>query len=213
MLQAVIGGSLKGTKLTSLSGTSVRPTSARVREAVFNILHHRISGQSFIDLFAGNGAMGIEAISRGARAVTLVEKDSKAAKVIRTNLDHCQSRYAASAFAEQQPWPEVALANRDAFRLVDISGSSASLASDVDSHDRFDIVWLDPPYDLFEERSQALVDIALGLVASGGLILMESDQNGAKQLAPICQQISEAQPAISYKQRRYGKSHITTLEL
>lgn len=190
MLQAIVGGVLKGTKLKSLSGTAVRPTSARVREAVFNILQHRVKGASFIDVFAGNGAMGIEAISRGARAVTFVEKDSKVAQVIAANLSHCEERFKGSAFAETAPWPPTTVEPRDAFRLV--AGAN------------FDIVWLDPPYALYSERADQIVALAEGLVAEGGTVLLESDQAGAAALAAV---LGEARMA----QRRYSKSFITTV--
>lgn len=201
MLQAIVGGMLKGTKLTSLSGTAVRPTSARVREAVFNILQHSIKGASFIDVCAGNGGMGIEAISRGARAVTFVEKDSKAVKVIKANLDHCESRYRASAFAEDSPWPSTTVEPRDAFRLV--PGAA------------FDIVWLDPPYQLYSSRATELLALAESLVSPEGVIFLESDLAGSEALlaaknAKDAEQ-EQGQP-WQHTQRRYGKCIITTLQ-
>lgn len=190
MLQAMIGGVLKGTKLVSLSGTGVRPTAARVREAVFNILQHQVRGATFIDLFAGNGAMGLEAVSRGARAVRFVEKDPKAIKVIKTNIDHCKSRYEASDFAAANPWPATEVEPRDAFKLAPGGG--------------YDIVWLDPPYALYKERAQDIVALAKGLAQPEGTIVFESDFSGAKAL-------TEVLTTDHYLQRRYGKSVITTL--
>lgn len=201
MLQAIIGGFLKGTKLTSLSGSAVRPTAARVREAVFNILQHDISGRSFIDVFAGNGGMGLEALSRGAQSVTFVEKDSKAAKVITANIDHCRSRYSGSSFAEGAPWPSTTVIPRDAFRL--------------EPSQRYDFVWMDPPYELFAAKAPAIIELASGLVAAGGRILLESDEPGAVKIAAACTGYGEADddhsPAGQISQRRYGKSVITIL--
>lgn len=197
MLQAIIGGSLKGTKLTSLTGKSVRPTAARVREAVFNILGNRVVGCSFVDVFAGNGGMGLEAISRGARDVTLVEKDPKAAKVIQANLDHAEGRYRGSAFAAESPWPEATVVPRDAFR--------AGLAGP------FDIVWLDPPYALFGGQTPQIVELALSLVADDGMILLESDESGAKAIEAFCAKTSEERKSINLDQRRYGKSYVSLI--
>lgn len=191
MLQAIVGGVLKGTKLTSVSGTGVRPTAARVREAVFNILQHQVRGATFIDLFAGNGAMGLEAASRGARAVHLVEKDPKALKVIRANIEHGQSRYEGSDFAADNPWPAVTVEPRDAFKLAPAPA--------------YDIVWLDPPYALYKDRVADIVALAKGLALPEGIIVLESDLAGAEAL-------TGALTSDFYLQRRYGKSVITTLQ-
>jgi 16S rRNA (guanine966-N2)-methyltransferase len=86
----VVGGLARGRKIQAPSGTSTRPTSDYVREAVFNVLGSRggVDGAHVLDLFAGSGAMGIEALSRGAASATFVENDAKAVAVIRANLDH-----------------------------------------------------------------------------------------------------------------------------
>ena len=73
----IIAGKFKGKKLKEFSGTSVRPTSDRAREALFNILSFDIAGSIFLDLFAGTGAVGIEALSRGAEKVEFVDKDKQ----------------------------------------------------------------------------------------------------------------------------------------
>jgi len=86
----VIAGSHRGRRLCGPEGTTVRPTSDKVREALFSILGARIPGCRFLDLYAGTGAVGIEAFSRGAEAVTFVESDPKAVQLMRKNLTVCQ---------------------------------------------------------------------------------------------------------------------------
>src|SRR3989304_4773439 len=91
LMMRIIGGTAKGRRLASFRGMSIRPTSDRVREAIFNILHcSKNAGFPFkkvVDLFAGTGAVGIEALSRGAETVTFVDNDPKAVKIIRKNLE------------------------------------------------------------------------------------------------------------------------------
>lgn len=82
----VIAGSVKGRKLKSLPGLSTRPILARIKKSLFDIIRLEISGALFLDLFAGTGSVGIEALSRGARHCVFVEKDSQAAAVIKENL-------------------------------------------------------------------------------------------------------------------------------
>ncbi|MGH9847800.1 MAG: RsmD family RNA methyltransferase, partial [Blastocatellia bacterium] len=85
----VIAGLYKGRRLKTLEGFAVRPTSDRMRETLFNILAPRIEGARFADVCAGSGAVGIEALSRGAAHVTFIESSRKAAGVISENLQHC----------------------------------------------------------------------------------------------------------------------------
>lgn len=82
----VIGGMYKGRKIKTLEGSKTRPTPSIVREALFDILSERIKGAYFLDLYAGFGCIGIEALSRGAAFVSFVEKDSGAASLIKKNL-------------------------------------------------------------------------------------------------------------------------------
>ncbi|HRT82268.1 MAG TPA: 16S rRNA (guanine(966)-N(2))-methyltransferase RsmD, partial [Oscillospiraceae bacterium] len=84
----VITGFARGRKLKALDGESVRPTGDRVKEAVFSIIQFELEGRSFLDLFAGSGQMGIEALSRGAASCVFVEKDKDAYSVIKDNLAH-----------------------------------------------------------------------------------------------------------------------------
>lgn len=83
----IIAGEFRGRRIKSVPGLDVRPTPDRLREALFNVLAPTIAGTVFVDAYAGSGSVGIEALSRGARSVILIERDSRALAVIRENLD------------------------------------------------------------------------------------------------------------------------------
>lgn len=126
----VIGGELRGRRLRAPTGSSLRPTSDRVREAVFDILYSLggVEGLLVADLFAGTGALGIEAISRGAASVTFVERDPGAIAAVRANL-------AAVGLTDSEVRGDATVIRGDVDTWVDSTAS------------RFDLVLCDPPYD------------------------------------------------------------------
>ena len=85
----IISGTSKGKKLRALRGQAIRPTSDRAKESIFNILSEEVEGKHVLDLFAGTGNLGIEALSRGAIRAVFVEKEKSAIDVIKNNLSHC----------------------------------------------------------------------------------------------------------------------------
>ncbi len=119
----VITGIAKGRKLDTLSGTDVRPTTDMVKEAVFSAIQFDIEGRSFLDLFAGSGQMGIEALSRGAENAVFIDSNPQAIAVIKTNLEK-------TGFIEQA-------------KILKGDYNSFLLSTDK----RFDIAFLDPPYN------------------------------------------------------------------
>ena len=147
----VITGSARGVRLEAPEGLSTRPTSELCKEAVFSVLQFELAGAAVLDLFAGSGQMGVEALSRGARSCVFVDSSRKAQEVIRRNL-------AAAKLAEKA---RVAAMDVGAF-----------LQS---TRDRFDIAFLDPPY------GQKFLDAALPAVAArmndGGIIVCESGRD------------------------------------
>lgn len=143
----VIAGSRKGHKLAAPRGLDTRPTSDRVRENVFNLVGP-VDGARVLDLFAGSGALGIEALSRGAARATFVEKDRHALESLRANLE-------ATRFVEL-----ASVITRDAETL-----SPEALGAP------FDLVFADPPYALVP-KSRALAGLA-ALLAPGGLAVVE----------------------------------------
>ena len=129
----VIAGEFRSRRLKTLPGLALRPTPDRLREALFNILAPRIEGATFLDAYAGSGAVGIEAISRGAARAVFIEKHPAALRVIHENL--------------------AALGAEDRATVV----QSAA----IPALDRYtaDIYFLDPPYDLAQEYTAALAKL------------------------------------------------------
>lgn len=122
----VIGGAARGRKLKVPKGLAVRPTSARVKESLFNILPHDFTGLRVLDLFAGTGNVSIEALSRGASAAVLIDESTRSAAAIRENLTRLD------LYRRAQLW--VAPVARS-LRKLDKTGA------------KFDLIFLDPPYD------------------------------------------------------------------
>lgn len=147
----VIAGSLKGRRLAAPDWAGLRPTSDRLRETLFNVLAPRIAGARVLDLYAGTGALGIEALSRGARSVVFVERDHRALALVEANLRHCG--------IEQ------------GYAII-----RAAAASGLESLRRrpdftpFDIVLLDPPYE--EAPASALSGVE-AVVAEQGVVVLE----------------------------------------
>jgi 16S rRNA (guanine966-N2)-methyltransferase len=157
----VVAGRLGGRRLRAPRGRDTRPTSDRAREALFSMLGP-IADARVLDLFAGSGALGIEALSRGAATATLVERDARAVEVIRANL-------AALELGEHEAQVVHAPA-RAALRDASARG------------DAYDLVFLDPPYRdapaLGRELSQALPAV----LAPGARVVVESDRRAPLQL-------------------------------
>jgi 16S rRNA (guanine(966)-N(2))-methyltransferase RsmD len=151
----VIAGSLKGRRLTPPSWAGLRPTSDKLRETLFNILSPRIVGARVVDAYAGTGAVGIEAISRGAREVCFVEQERGAQALIAENLQHC---------GITTGYTMIRMDAHRAFRsLVGRSGPEGL----------FDIVLLDPPYDVDNDDIARVLEAAGGIVVAGGVVVLE----------------------------------------
>ena len=131
----VIGGRFRSRRLKTLPGLAVRPTPDRLREALFNVLAPWIEGTRFLDAYAGTGAVGIEALSRGAKHVTLIESHRQALDAIRENLAALQI-------------------GKDEITVV--RGSAAVLLGNYPA----DIAFIDPPYDQEKQYSEALAALS-----------------------------------------------------
>jgi 16S rRNA (guanine(966)-N(2))-methyltransferase RsmD len=149
----VITGSARGAKLKTLEGLATRPTSDRVKEAVFNIIQFDIEGRRVLDLFAGSGQLAIEALSRGAEYAVLVDQSQEATKVIKENLKKVKFDQKASVF------------QMDYLRYL------------ATSHERFDIIFLDPPYaeKSLENALQKISEI--DILSEGGIIVCERSRD------------------------------------
>ncbi len=157
----VIAGTAKGHRLTAPEGRRVRPTTDRVKEALFSSLQTRLPGARVLDLFAGSGALGIEALSRGAASATFVERDRRALQALRQNLDHTDTSPRARVEA------------------ADVMVVLQRLAGD-----RFDIVLLDPPYDIEPESLAEVLASLAGAVADGGLVVLELGEHSEEPRWP-----------------------------
>jgi 16S rRNA (guanine(966)-N(2))-methyltransferase RsmD len=154
----VIAGKYRSRNLQSLPGDDTRPTYDRLRETLFNVLSAagKLEGGTFVDLFAGTGSVGIEALSRGAEHVIFVESARKAAQVIRTNLQALGITDEADVY--ERPVAE-------ALRLLGESGASPS------------VIFLDPPYKLQGAYGQTIRLVAQSeLLAPGGVLVAEHEK-------------------------------------
>ena len=173
----VITGSARGVRLKTPEGLKTRPTSDRVKEAVFSVIQFEIEGGRFLDLFAGTGQMGIEALSRGAASAVFVDGWKDACQLVRENL-----------------------------RLTRLSDKAKVVNSDYLSYlqscrEKFDIVFLDPPYaEIFLENALNKIS-EIDILSDRGIIICE--RPAEKQLDL---EISGLQRSKDY---RYGKTWVT----
>ena len=137
----VIAGQAKGTKLTSIKGSQVRPTLDQVRETLFNILGHDLSGEYFLDWFGGSGAVGIEALSRGAEKVVWVENNRQSQDLIYANLKKCRFENNDESELSYFVWE---LLKMDALQALPILEKKSL---------KFDVIYIDPPFadNLYEK--------------------------------------------------------------
>jgi 16S rRNA (guanine966-N2)-methyltransferase len=168
----VIAGTLKGRRLKTPTWEGLRPTSDRLRETLFNILAGRVAGRRVLDGYAGTGAVGIEALSRGAAHVTFVDESRRAQSLIAANLEHC------------------GVSSGYAIIPAGLTRALATLPADA----TFDIILLDPPYDQLprsrprtgmsgdeDDDVQAAVAVAGRRLAPDGMLVLEH----ARRHAPL----------------------------
>lgn len=144
----VITGTARGRKLLTLSGDDVRPTTDMVKEAVFSIIQFQVQGRAFLDMFAGSGQMGVEALSRGAKSACFVDMRKDAVSVIKKNLESTKLNDKASV------------------HLGDSIGFVASSAL------KFDVAFLDPPYK--KGLAQKALEVLPRVMNKGGVIVCET---------------------------------------
>lgn len=151
----IIGGTAKGRRLTSFKGMSIRPTTDKVREAIFNILPRSFPFKTVLDIFAGTGAMAIEALSRGAEKAVFIDNAPNAVKIIKKNLELCKFADKAKIIA------------KDAHSALSLLGRSS---------EKFDLIIIDPPYDA---SAAGIVLSGIddnGLLNKDGIIVSESSK-------------------------------------
>jgi len=146
----IVGGKYGGRVLSGFEGKDIRPTSDKARESLFNILRNRIYGSNFLDLFCGTGAIGIEAISHGAKTVTFNDIERKSLAVLKSNLEKLKVT------------EDYKITNFDALSFLMRSGPV------------YDIIYIDPPYkmDIYDK----LLKLSVNALNDGGIVIFESEQ-------------------------------------
>ena len=151
----VITGSARGRRLLAPAWRAVRPTSAMVKEAIFSMVQFEVEGARVLDLFAGSGQMGIEALSRGARECVFVDSARESLEVLRANV------------ASTGPWGSAKVVPSGAIEFLRGYKGQA-----------FDIVFMDPPYDSHPLAADCLRLLA-GLLSESGVVICESNDESA----------------------------------
>ncbi len=180
----VIAGEHRGRRLATPAGRDTRPTADRVREAVFSILGP-IGGVEVLDLFAGSGAMGIEALSRGASSATFVDRARPACDCIRANLD--------------------ALGVSDHARVVCRDWRQA-LAADHATGRFYGLCLIDPPYSVLARIGDAIADALAPIVSPGGHVVVEGPASSPLPTLGVL-------PVADRTDRTYGSTRITVIRV
>ncbi len=179
----IISGNLKGRKLYSIKGSSIRPTSDHLKEAIYNILSTRITGSVVLDLFAGTGALGIEALSRGAEFAVFLDNSTDAVSVINRNIKAC------------------ALEGRSSTIRWDVRTNLNCIKS---YRSPFNVIFIDPPYNK-NFLKPALKNISHHIhMANDNLIIIE---HSFLEPVPILHSYFNM-----VDQRRYGKTLVSFLK-
>jgi 16S rRNA (guanine(966)-N(2))-methyltransferase RsmD len=173
----IIAGTHRGQRLVAPKGVDTRPTGDRVREAAFNLIGP-VDGASVLDLFAGSGAMGLEALSRGAGRVVFVESDGAAVRSIEQNLDRLRLRGT--------------ILHQDAGR---------ALLDEARAGRRYDLVLVDPPYEMYLDLQPSLAGSLTRVLADEGLLVVETEARVEPEL-----------PLELRTSRRYGRARLSLFE-
>jgi 16S rRNA (guanine966-N2)-methyltransferase len=178
----IIAGSRKGARIFAPAGSDTRPTGDRVREAAFNLIGPgRVEDATVLDLFAGSGAMGLEALSRGAAQAVFVESDPSACRAINRNLDKL-GLTGATVLCQDVP---------------------RALRADAAADRRYDLVLVDPPYEMFSSLQNALIPYLPEVLDRDGLLVIETAAREEPDL-PL--------PLVKRTSRRYGAARLTLFE-
>ena len=176
----VTGGRYAGRQLISPKGPRIRPTQDRVRQALFNILGNRVEGAKALDLFSGSGAMGIEALSRGASHVTFVDCSGFCTRAIRTNLErlghvsHAEWSTRGGADSQGGYIPDSSFCSN---RVIQVNVQEAIRRFDR-AGEQFDLVLLDPPYDEDLARKTLMELSRYAIVSETGWVVAEHNKRG-----------------------------------
>ena len=179
----IIGGKARGTKLYTLEGENTRPTLDRVKESLFNIIQKEIFNCIFLDLFSGSGAIGLEAISRGAKKAILCEKEKKAIEIIKKNIEKTHLEKEAQLYH---------MSYEDLLKKV--------------INEKIDIIYMDPPYKTNFAYKAIKTITEKELLDEDSIIIVETDEEER-----IKKEIEEVAVEI-IDQRKYGRAHLIFLK-
>jgi 16S rRNA (guanine966-N2)-methyltransferase len=174
----IVAGTRKGHTIVAPRGLRTRPTSDRVRESVFNLVGP-LDGATVLDLYAGSGALGLEALSRGAARAVFVERDADTVRTIERNLDRLRLTGARVVHAD----------------------AVATLAQEALAGRKYDLVLVDPPYEMFPRLQTQLARHLPSVLAADGLLVVETDARIEPEL-PLPRRTS----------RKYGQARVTVFE-
>ena len=186
----IIAGEYRGQHIKAPSGKVTRPTTDRVRESVFNILQHTVEKQHVLDLYAGSGAMGLEALSRGAQYCAFVDKSPEACRVIRSNLEHLD--------VEKKRWS------------IYRQSVESFLTADLQRHisESFKLIFADPPYQMgFPDKA---VEQLSRWTAFGSPALVVVETSAHNKVDPEDDRISGEKFDV-VRDRTYGDTRIIML--
>ena len=183
-MMRIITGRAKGIRLNTLEGENTRPTSERAKEAVFSMLRFDIEGREVLDLYAGSGQMGLEAVSCGAVSAIFVDKAKDAVAVIGKNIEKTKLSDSCRVFC------------------ADVSDFIRTMKGRV----RYDIVFIDPPYALRAVPPTLSALLSADLLKPSSLIVCESEENDIFENSPELEK-----KFTVLKRAKYGVAHITVL--
>lgn len=180
----IISGKARGTKLYTLEGINTRPTLDRVKESLFNILQNEIQNSIFLDVFAGSGAIGLEAASRGAKKVYMCENSRSAVQIIQKNIDKTHLKEQVVLYDEDY---EKVLLNK--------------------INEKPDIVYIDPPYKTQYAIKAIEILYQKKLLKESTMIIIETDRN------EIIKEVEQIENISIFDIRKYGRANIIFAKL
>lgn len=178
----IIGGKARGTKLYTLEGKNTRPTLDRVKESLFNIIQNDIQDSIFLDLFSGSGAIGLEAVSRGAKKAILCDSSKEAMNIIKRNIE--KTHFEKQVDTYQMQYSEV-------------------LKNKID--EKLDIIYIDPPYATNFAYEAVKIILEKDLVVQDSIIIIETDDE-----EKVLEQLENLSVEITSK-RKYGRAQLIFL--
>lgn len=175
----IIGGKARGTKLYTLEGDNTRPTLDRVRESLFNIIQFDVPNSVFVDLFSGSGAVGLEAISRGAKKSIFCDKSRDAINIIKKNIDktHCKEQTNVYQISYEE-----LLQNK--------------------INEKIDIIYIDPPYETNFAYKSINIILERNLIDNNSIIIVETDRED------VIKQIDTIELIEIADKRKYGRAYL-----